>query len=266
MENENLTQTQSTETGGQNVPEEPMSLTDRLIGIYSEPKKVFEEFRDRGVKTVDWLLPTILSIIIVIAAQILMMNNPTIKADLQDQQMKTMQKMVEEGKMTQEKADQAMSNIDNMKGIQYIGIIVGIPIMSFIILVLMALIYLLLTKFGIKGNPTYMTVLGIIGIVSMISILEVLVMAILSIALGKANAAPTLALLFSDTTGITHSLLSKVNPFTFWSLAVIGIGLAVVSRKEIMKGIIWVFGLWIVWTLLAIFALSKVPFLGGLAG
>jgi hypothetical protein len=267
MENENLNQPQSTETGEQAaLEEEPMSLTDKLTGIYSEPKRVFEEFRDKGVKTMDWLLPVILMIFIAIIAQIILINNPTVQADMREQQIKGMQKLVDEGKMTQEQLNQAAERMDSMKSFQYIGIIVGIPIISFVILVIIALIYWLLAKFGIRGNPSYLTVLGIIGIVNMISIVELLASALLSIGLGKFNATPTLALLFSDSTGVFHSLMSKINPFTFWSLAVIGVGLAVVSKKEIIKGIIWVFGLWIVWTILAIFVISKIPYLGGIAG
>jgi len=268
MDNENLNQNTTNESTEQISPEqEQMSFSDKLIGIFSEPGKVFSEFRQFPIKTVDWLIPTLLSIVIVILSQMIQMNNPTIKQDLRDKQIKAMQKYVDEGRMTPEQLDQAVENMDRYQSFQYIGIFVGIPIVSFIVLFIVALVYLLLGKYGLRGDPKYVSILAVVGIVNMIGIVEVLITTILSILLGKMQATPSVALLFSQMSqGPAYALLNKINPFTFWELVVIGIGLAKVSNKEVIKGIYWVFGLWIVFTLLAVFALSKIPFLGGLAG
>jgi hypothetical protein len=51
-----------------------------------------------------------------------------------------------------------------------------------------------------------------------------------------------------------------VNVFTIWYLAVLSIGLGKLANVKTGKAAIWVFGLWIVWTLLTTFVLTFLRF------
>jgi hypothetical protein len=82
------------------------------------------------------------------------------------------------------------------------------------------------------------------------------------LAMGSIHATPGLALAISnfDPDNKLHVLLSSVNVFTIWYLAVLSIGLGKLANVKTAKAAIWVFGLWIVWTLLTTFVLTFLRF------
>lgn len=244
--------------------QEPMSFTDKVIGIFTNPGDVFTNIQAFPPKVIDWLIPTLCLIVLIIASQLIQMNNPVIKNELRQKQITAMQKYVDEGKMTQEQFEKTIDSMDNMKGFQLIGIFVGVPIGTLIVMAFMALVYWLLAMLALKGKTKYGYVFVLMGLVNLIGALQVIVTLILSIILGKFNAAPNLTLLVSGLDkGPLHSILNSIDPFSIWSMIVIGIGLAKLTLKDVSKGVMWVLILWIVYILLSAFLLSKLPFFGG---
>jgi hypothetical protein len=268
MENENINQEQNPEIQDPEVQDqETMSFTDKLIGIFIEPVKVFKNIAGNPIKTSDWILPIIIIIVLSIAAQMITLNNPLVQENMKQEMLKRFQKSIDEGKMTQEQAEQIMDNMDKYKGFQYIGIFVFVPIMMFVITFLAALFYWILARAGLKGDPNYMSVVTIYSLTSVISIIEILITTILAITLGKLNTVPSLALIMPDMAdGPLKILMGKINPFTFWWLILMGIGLAKLSKNQVKNGIIWVFGLWLVYVVVVVVVIPAVPFLRFLGG
>jgi hypothetical protein len=268
MENENINLVQNPEIPEpETQPQEEMSFTDKLIGIFAEPVKVFTNIAKNPVKTSDWILPIIIIIVLAIASQLITMNNPLVQENMKQEMIKKFQKSVDEGKMTQEQAEQFLDNMEKYKGFQYIGIFVFVPIVMFIITFLAALIYWIMAKVGLKGDPNYMSVVTIYSLTSLISVIEVLITTILSITMGKMNAVPSLALILPNLAeGPLKILISKINPFTFWWLILMGLGMAKLCNKDIKNGIIWVFGLWVIYLVFVVVVIPAVPFLRFLGG
>ena len=245
---------------------EQMSFTDKLVGVITEPGAVFESIKKFPAKTVDWLIPILIMIVVIITSQLVQMSNPVIKSELRQKQIATMQKYVDEGKMPQEQLEKAIENMDRMQSFQLIGIFVGVPIGTFFVMAFMALIYWLIGKFGLRGEPKFSHVFVLMGLTSIFGIIEVIITLILSILMGKFNAAPNLSLLVSSVnSGPMFSILKSMDPISIWSMIVVGIGLAKLSSSTKMKSLIWVVGLWVVYILLAAFVLSKIPFIGGMS-
>ncbi len=249
---------------------EPMSFTDKAAGVFTEPGATFENVHLAEKKTSDWLVPTIILMLIVIIAQFIKFANPEIQADMQDKQAKRFQEMVKSGQMTQEQADRATESMGGglAKTMMYVGTAITVPIFCFIVLFLMSLIWLLLGKLALTGQPEYMKVVAVVGLTSLISSLEAIAGAVIAVLQGKMMTGPNLALFVSDFTmaNTMHRLLASINPFTIWYLAILGIGLAKVSSAKTSKSLIWVFGLWVLWTVLYVFVLGTIPFLQQFAG
>ena len=56
-----------------------LNHSDKLVGVFTEPTKTFERMAKFPLKTVDWLLPLILLIIVAVLANFVVMSNPTIR-------------------------------------------------------------------------------------------------------------------------------------------------------------------------------------------
>lgn len=266
MENDTMQLNNQGEEPTDLTPEnEPMSFTDKLIGVITEPGNVFAGVKKFPAKVADWLIPTLILIVFVIASQLIQMGNPVIKNELRQKQIAALQKYVDEGKMPAEQMDKAIEGMEKMQSFQLIGIFVGVPIGIFFVMAFMALIYWLIGKYGLKGDPKYGHVFVLMGLTSVIGILQTVVTLILSILLGKFNAAPNMTLLVSSVTqGPMFSILKSIDPISIWSMIVVGIGLAKLSSADTTKSIIWVVSLWVVYVLLAAFVFSNIPFFGGM--
>ncbi len=82
-----------------------LSHSDKIAGVFSEPAKTFEITSKFPLRTIDWILPIILLLILSIISQFILFNNPEISYQMQQKQREAVQKMVDEGKITQEQAD-----------------------------------------------------------------------------------------------------------------------------------------------------------------
>ena len=190
MDNDSTNDLNSADPSSQNsdeVQETELNHTDKIIGVFTEPVKTFESTAKFPVRTVDWLLPVFLFIVLLAVQQVLYHSNPEIAYQLKQKQMEAIEKnlnsAVESGKMTQEQADQQKNMIEErmekMGGIGLVFQIIGIFIVIFIVFFLMAAIYFLLAKFVLKGDGSYTSVLVASGLSFYIGILGVIVVTII---------------------------------------------------------------------------------------
>jgi hypothetical protein len=157
--------------------------------------------------------------------------------------------------MTQEQADQAISQMESMSGFFGIFGAISAAIGYFIVFFIIALFYWLVTKFIMKGEITYGLVLSAVGLSVIISIIDQLVSLLITFVTGKpfANLSPVL---FMDanlaTMGMGTKMLMMLNPIAIWSAWVLGIGLEKTAKISRTKGMIAAFSIWIIFTLLTL--------------
>ncbi len=242
----------------------PMSFFDKFIGVLVEPGKVFENVKVHGRKTVDWLVPILLLIVFTILSSWTIMRNPEIKADLDAKQRtaieENLDKAVKEGKMTQQQKEEQLEQIEKftsgpaMQIIQYISI----AVFMFVFLFVLSGVYFFIWTFLLKGQGKFSDALSVYGLSTVISLIEVILVAIVSLLMVKLINGISVAAFLDVEKGTTLSyILSKVNPFTFWWLYVLGVGLSKVFVVPKGKSLITIFALWLVYVVIARF----IPFL-----
>jgi len=260
------------------VEEEELELnhTDKLVGVFSEPSSTFGKMSKFPPKTADWVIPILIVIVIAILSQVLMMNNPTIKAAIMEKQIAAVEKSfndaVAKGQMTQAQADQQLETIrERMEqggAMQMIGVFVGIPIATFLFFFVVTGVYLILAKFVLKGEGTYKEAMVAYGLPHYIVAIQMIIMVIAALAMNKFFTGTSIADFTStEKNTIAGFLLGKLDVFSIWFYVVFGIGLAKMFKSNnSQKYIIGVVAVWLGFGLI-FFALAKaVPFLSFLAG
>ena len=98
-----------------NYENEELGVTDKIVGVFTEPSDLFQKLSTLPVKTMDWVLPLLLLIVAIIAMQFITSSNPEIKANMIEKQMerieKNFQETVDKGQMTQQQADEQLDRI-----------------------------------------------------------------------------------------------------------------------------------------------------------
>jgi hypothetical protein len=258
------------------APEEELSHSDKMTGIFTEPSSTFEKIAKFPVKTVDWLLPVLILLVVAAITQILVMSNEEIYYQARQKQIqqieKTFDRLVENGQMTREQADQqlerARERMEMGRGpLGWILQTVGIFFVGFIFFFLVALIYFLFAKFAFKGDGGYTSVLVASGLTSYIVIIQIVLAAILSMAFGRLlNGVSIAALGDIDKSTFVGFILGKIDPFSIWAYSIVSLGLAKMFRSgSTTKYFILVFGVWILGSLLLWIIGKVVPFLGFLS-
>src|ERR1039457_4761661 len=258
------------ETFDKEIQEEPeLGHSDKIIGLFSEPAKTFEKMSQYSPKTIDWLLPITLLLIIVVLSRIIIMNNPDLAFQVKQQQKESMEKSlntaVEKKQITEEQKEERLNqgmesmNKPIFQFLGYVGILVG----GFIVFFIISGVYFLLTKFALKGQGTYAAALVANGMTSYIGIIQIILATILSYILGRLiNDISLASLLNSDKTTITGYILSKLDVILIWSFLILSIAYAKLF-KSLTTGKYYgmVFGIWIVWSIFSFWLCKVVPWL-----
>lgn len=247
-----------------------LSHSDKMIGIFSEPSKTFETISKFPVKTIDWLLPFLFLMILAGIIRSVAMLNPDVIYETKKQQVEVFDKMVKEGKMTQEEADKAIEGVEKSfefmsKPVGWVINIISSIVFGFTFFFLIAGIYFLFVKFLLKGEGTYQHVLVASGLTSYISMIQILIGGILTFLLGKIIMDTSIANFIELEKGtLLRFFAAKVDPFSIWAYSVLAIGLTKLNNAENSKPyFILVFGLWILGGLLFFYIGKAFPFLGG---
>jgi Yip1 domain. len=236
------------------LPSAP-SLGKVLPDVFASPSEVFQSLKNTAPSPILWVMPLIATLLIVIMTSIMLFTNESLKAEMKDIQSKTFQKRVDEGKLTQEQADKAETNIESMGGMMIAIVFVGGAIFMVAFYFGGALFLWLANKTILKSAVGYGKHLEMYGIASWIGVLGGIITVLMMVGLGSSAATPSGALVLLgsfDPTNKLHMLLASLNIFSIWQTAVIGIGLSKLSDKQTGAGMGVAFALWIVWVALSI--------------
>lgn len=239
-------------------PEESMSFMDKAAGIFYEPTSVFQSVRKSGVKFADWFVPVIVLAILASVNVYVRFSTPDLRYQSIQIAEQGIDKMVAQGKMTQEQAQQAKQRMESGSSsiLEAIGI-VGAVVFTFIAFFIVSAAWFLVGKFALKGQITYSHAMGVAGLATWIAAVGVILDIVLSVSMSRLDGGLQLGMLTSmNMSSKGYLLMSKVNLFTLWGLFASAIGLAVLSGKKVFQSAVWVYGIWIVWTVGSVVLLS----------
>ena len=247
-----------------------LSHTDKLVGVFSEPGVTFRKIAMFPPKTLDWILPLLILMIVSILSIIVSFSNPAIKQEMRLEREKQVQKMVDEGKLTQQQADQQAEVAEKFMDGPFFYITTSLTtiIGLFIFFFLATGVFHLGTKLILKGAASYKESMVAYGLPFYISIIQVIVTLILTLVMGKQFKSTSVAAFIDmDKQYIVYFILSKIDVFSIWFYIVAGIGFAKMSKSEnTKKYIIVIVSIWLGFSLL-FFALGKfLPFFQNFAG
>lgn len=238
-------------------PQEDLSTTDVMVGIFTEPGETYASI-GQGSQKKYWLLPTIIFIVLYLISSFIIFSDAQILGDKMDMQFQKakekVQEQVKQGKITQKQADQSLEIQEKMmnpnspitQGIAYGWAVIG----PFFILFVLGLLYFIGLRM-FKSTASYGDVLNIIGPAFLISGLQQVITAVVSILLGKITTIGAAIFMPADADGTLYSILFSLDIFSIWFYAIISIGLIKIGRIQPGQAYGLAFGLWIIWVLLS---------------
>jgi hypothetical protein len=238
----------------QDGPQEPASFLDRAAGVFSSPSETFEELSTAPVRNSTWLFPLLLSIIISVVFVVAIFYNQSLRDQIIEQRMAEMQKQVSEGKIQQEQVDRANEAMESPVMFMLFGGISAVfaaAIAFFLVALFIWLGGVLFLKFG-GGYPKVLEMYGLASLVGLAGAVVTLIMMNLFGSMYAAPAASMAVMNTFDHRNAIHNLLSAVNIFSIWQVAIVGIGLAKVSKRPTGSGMGVAFGLWGAWVIVSV--------------
>lgn len=235
-------------------PVEPLSITDKFIGILTEPSATYGNVRAAGPRTSDWLVPVALTALVLLVGMFLRFSNPATMSQMMETQTKALQEQVDQGKMTAEQAEQATQQMESMGGIFKVIGAVSAGFGFVIVFFILCLFYWLVVRFVMKGDVNFGLILSAAGLSAFISVIDQLVSLLLVFVTDKAfaNLSPNL-FMGGDMATTSDRLLMMLNPIAIWSYYVLGIGFEKVAAISRTKGMITAFGFFILASLAGAF-------------
>jgi hypothetical protein len=226
-----------------------MSFGQRLSGIFFEPTKTFMDIDRKATWIGIFLIMAILGMVLAYS----MMSHMDTEA-LMRQQMAA--RNMSEEQINQAVAAQQQSSI--MRNLKYLGVIIA-PIAQTVSYLVMAGVFLLV--FVLMGTP--LTFKKTLSVTIWGTSPAGIVMSILTIALIYIKNPETIdmtqgvvmsnlgPLVNSKTNPVLASLLGSLDIFSLWSIVMLSIGFAAISRKKLTpkKAAVGVVILWVVFVL-----------------
>ena len=225
-----------------------MGLLARLGNVVAAPGDVFDHLRHAPSSVANWLVPVAIFVLLSWAAATVLLSQDWAKQQMHELQMKGLQQQVDQGKMTQEKYNQASAAMEKMAGItlaiQWYG---GAAAVALISPFFWAFILWLFGSKFLGGAFTFMKALEAASLPYVIGCLGVIVETLIRLVLGNifAGLSPVLLLGTFDSTNPLHNILPLLSVFALWELAVRSLGLATLARRSFATGAAVVFGAWV---------------------
>jgi len=221
------------------------SLGGRLFNVLAAPGEVFEEIKASPPRTANWLVPTLLLILVGWLGVWLIYSQAAFRHQQDEAQLKVLQRLVEKGKLTKEQFEQAQQRLGGGSTVGYIlgpaAGVLGLSLASpfwgaFLIWLIGAKIH--------RGGYSYGKALEVAGLANMVAVLGSVVRTLMILALGNLQAGPTPALFIRefDPFNLTHTAVAMLDVFGLWVCAVRAAGMARLGNLG--------FGLCLTWLLL----------------
>lgn len=251
--------------------EESTALSDKFIGVFTEPNKLFTDLSTQKPKTTDWLIPLSCIVVVVLLMQLIIFVRPSLKDQAISKQMVTVEQQlnaaVEAGQISQEVADaqyeQTYDALNNQLGQIMIFNAAIITVFSLVFFFVVSAFFISLAKFGLKGEGTYKLGLSAYGLPMFISVLQLIVNILLIVVADSINMGTNLAKITGmEIKEFSGYMASYIDPFSIWFYSVLGISFAKMFKSDnTIKYIATFIGAWIVMGVIFFFVAQEVPIL-----
>ena len=222
----------------------PIGVIARMVGTFSSPGKTFASLNQQ-VEHMDWFIPLIVAAVVaMISAYIIM---PIAKTDALNAVPEHIQK---DATLSDEQQAQVQ---ESMEKVGSIAVVVLAPIGMAASLFIQAAVFLALANFILGGVGNYKKTLAVVSYSTLVGIPGAIVTVPLMLAKGSFNVqvGPGLLLPATMDGSYIYQVLTMINLFSIWQYALVAIGLGIIAGIPTKRMACGVFGLWIVYILIA---------------
>jgi len=219
-----------------------MSTLQKIIGIYSAPRRTFEAIDQNPT----WFVPFIIGVIFFLIFQFLTV----------DMQMDYRIKIMEaRGNIPQEQMDMAKTQMQGP--VKYIGFVAG-PIVWLIMIIIIAALFYVAGNLMIGGDSSFKKVFAIVAWTGLIGVISFIILTILILSKGTMHGVALDLSILLDTPAIgeeksvLYRLLSKFDVFVIWELVLYIIGMSVTYKSTVQKAAVPILSLWILWIIISV--------------
>lgn len=209
------------------VAVQPKNVFERILGIFINPRETMDDIAARPT----WVVPIVL-LILTSALSVFLLQDV-----IMDKAVVEMTKS--NPNMTQEQIDQAMPFV---KGVTWISVLVGVPIINLLI----AGLFIFIGNVILGGQTNFKAAFSVTSWSGVISVLGSLVLIPILRAKGELVSATSLS--FLDPSGDEGAplffLLSQIDLFRLWGMIVLGLGFAAAYKFSSKKGVTTALVVW----------------------
>jgi hypothetical protein len=231
------------------------SLGSTFMNVLTSPSEAFEGLAASAPSAKLWLIPFLITLLLAVTATFVIFNVEALRTQVIEQQQKQMDKALQENKITQERYDQTVNQMEKMGSMFVVFGSIGAVVVISLMFFLYTLLLWLIDKFILKAGAGYTKHLELYGITSWITIFGTIISIGMMVGLGSMHAGPSAAIAVMnefDPSNKLHGLLAALNIFGLWQTAVVGIGLNKFSGKSLGLSMTVSFGLWAIWMVILI--------------
>lgn len=251
--------------------ESALTISDKFIGVFTEPKKLFTELSTQKPKTTDWLIPLSCIIVVVLLLQLVIFVRPSLKEQAVSEQMVAIEnrlnELIEAGQISQDIADaqydQSYEALNNQLGSIMIFNGAVIVVISLLFFFIASGFFISIAQFGLKGNGSYKHGLSAYGLPMYISIIQLIVGILIIVVTDSIEMGTSMAKIAGlNVKGFSGYMASFVDPFSIWFYSTLGVSFAKMYKSESTgKYVITFIGAWLVIGIIFFFVAQQVPVL-----
>ena len=219
------------------TPQSEIGLVSRMLRIFYAPGETFESLARRR-NAADWLVPAVLSAVVVTIAAVFIL--PITTEFSQEAMQQRMQGMSAEEREVMEQYQ--------TQGIMQVSTLIVTPIFLFLFLFLFSACYMVMGKL-LGGLLNYGQVLAIVAYAGLITIPQQVVKTLLILAKKAPIVQMGLGIFLPEGVLQTFSgrLLSLIDPFVVWSVVITGLGLSIIGQLDRSKAYAGVGVITLIW-------------------
>lgn len=221
-----------------------------MLNVVSAPGETFEEVRDNPYLPWNWVVPLAVAALIGVLFAVVAFSQQAVIDDMLRQQTAAIDRQLESGKLTPEAAAAARDGMEKARPLMGVlvmvfggfGAVVGTLAFAFAV----AFGLWLLSRFALGSPVEYWKLLEVVGLASVIHTISTVATLFVVIYRGSITSSVSAAMLVPGLVpeSPVFTLLSAINPFMFWWLAVVALGWALVAQRAWGVTLAWLAGLY----------------------
>lgn len=234
---------------------EPLSKSEAMTGVITAPSETFETIA-HSPKINYWIMPTLIFVVASLIGAFLFLNDAELLTKTMDKRKADIQRGLDEkvksGDLTQEQANEQMAATErfidpNSMFVKITGY--GANVISpFFLLFFMSVLILIIMKI-MRSPITFYSILNVVGLSMIIFAISSVITSIISVLMGDLQTLGPGLILSEEMVGAkAYAVLSGIDVFSIWAIAVMSIGLSKLGRVSLPSIAITLYIVWLVLT------------------